>query len=86
MHTAKPGHYLLDIYRDLTDQLWQTREEGCSLTVRWISGHDDSEFNEFVDGQAKLAAEGRSSVKTDLPVCLHTPLRASLSAMRQEKS
>lgn len=84
MERAKPGHYLLDIFHDLADRLIQTRDERYSLTVRWISGHDNAELNEFVDGQAKLAAEGRSSVKADLPTQLHTPLRASISATRQE--
>ncbi|VDB85625.1 unnamed protein product [Peniophora sp. CBMAI 1063] len=81
---AQPGHYLLDLFRDSADRLLQKRRLGYSLAVRWISGHDDAEFNEYVDGQAKIAADGRSSVKTDLPHCLRTPLRASVSALRQE--
>lgn len=84
LQRAEPGHYLLDHFRDLADHLYQTRDKRYSLTSHWISGHDDAELNEFVDGQAKLAAEGRSSAKTDLPDFLHAPMRASISATRQE--
>ncbi|VDB87722.1 unnamed protein product [Peniophora sp. CBMAI 1063] len=81
---AQPGHYLLDQFRTLTDHLWRIRGTEYSLEMHWISGHDDAELNEFVDGQAKLAAEGHSSPTDDLPAFLRLPLRVSLSATRQE--
>ena len=39
--------------------------------------------NEEADKEAKLAAEGESSDKTELPPCLRKPLGHSLSAMHQ---
>ena len=46
----------------LANRLKQQRDSGYSLGVSWISGHDDAELNEFVDGQANLAAEKDTSV------------------------
>ncbi|VDC00148.1 unnamed protein product [Peniophora sp. CBMAI 1063] len=81
---AQPGHGLLDIFRDQTERLLQVRDEGYSLSVRWVSGHDDAEFNEIIDEQAKLAAEGHESALAELPHVLRTRLKTSISAARQE--
>ncbi|VDC04308.1 unnamed protein product [Peniophora sp. CBMAI 1063] len=81
---AQPGHGLLDVFRDQTDRLLQNRDENYSLSVRWVSGHDDAEFNEIIDEQAKLAAEGHASALVDLPYELRTCLKISISAARQE--
>lgn len=84
LHKAKPGHCLIDRFRDLAYHLLQIRDPQYYLDVRWISGHDDAELNEFVDGQAKLAAQGDASPRSALPSCLHAAPLPSLSATRQE--
>ncbi|VDB89214.1 unnamed protein product [Peniophora sp. CBMAI 1063] len=84
LHKAKPGHSLLDRFRDLAYRLIQIRRYPFSLGIYWISGHDDAELNEFVDGQAKLAAEGDESAASELPACLHAKPRLSVPAARQE--
>lgn len=50
-----------------------------------MSERDDAELNEAnANRQAKLAAEGDVWRRDYDPVCLHVPLLASLSALRQE--
>lgn len=53
------------------------------LTFRWLAGHVGIAGNEDADEQAKVAADGESSEKADLPPCLWKKLGYSLSAIRQ---
>ena len=55
-----------------------------NLTVRWTAGHIGITGNEKADAEAKTAAEGLSSDKTDLPRYLRKPVRSSLSAAKQK--
>ena len=63
---------------------WAAR--ACPLISRpqEVPEHDDSELNEFVDGEAKRDAAGDVTAVHELPETLRTPLPASISALRQE--
>lgn len=70
----------LIVYESLAYRLKQTRSSAYSFCVCWISGHDDTDIEEHVDGQAKLAAGGDSDTSHvhDLPKCLCARPRVSL--------
>jgi hypothetical protein len=57
---------------------------GCSLAIKWISGHSKVKGNEEADKLAKDAAAGRSSARAELPHILRSSLPTSASALKQE--
>ena len=63
----------------------QRNSSKYSLTVRWTAGHVGIEGNEEVDGEAKKAAEGCTSVKKALPPLLRKALKNNKSALRQSR-
>jgi len=61
--------------------------DGTDLTlikISWISAHSDVQENEMADGEAKLAAMGKTSMTDMLPHFLRQPLPKNTSAMKQE--
>ena len=51
--------------------------------MQWMAGHEGIEGNEAANKEAKLAAEGKSSVKHSLPLYLRKPLPINASAVKQ---
>ena len=56
------------------------------LTFRWSAGHVGIQGNEDMDEIAKAAAEGESSDKKNLPLCLRKEIGHSPSTMRQAQN
>ncbi|KAF8261405.1 hypothetical protein EI94DRAFT_1556714, partial [Lactarius quietus] len=54
-----------------------------SLNLRWTAGHVNIDGNECADKEAKLAAEGTTSDKAQLPGILKKPLKHNKSAAKQ---
>ena len=78
-----PAHYLIDQLLHSLDNL-QERHPGARYTLRWVPGHRNLTGNERADAEAKLAAQGNSSLDELLPRWLtQAPLPASLSKVRQ---
>jgi hypothetical protein len=75
---ASSGQYLLSLLRTAVEDI------GCSLTIRWISGHSKVKGNEEADRLAKQAATGRSSPRDRLPPVIRRSLPMSTSAIKQE--
>ena len=61
----------------------QTRGNTFSLTLRWTTGHAGIPGNELADKEAKRAAQGLSSNKSNLPKYLRRPLTINPSAVQQ---
>ncbi|PPQ90321.1 hypothetical protein CVT25_007723 [Psilocybe cyanescens] len=59
------------------------REIPGKIKIAWISGHTDVKGNEKADEEAKKAASGSSSCRSDLPTTLRGKLPISASAERQ---
>jgi ribonuclease HI len=56
------------------------KSRGKSVQVRWVPGHSDVAGNEEVDGEAKAAARGDSTIKR--PHDLKRPLQHNIAALR----
>jgi len=54
------------------------------IQISWISAHSDIQGNEMADGEAKLAAMGKTSTTDTLPHLLCQPLLKNGSALKQE--
>lgn len=54
---AQPGQYLLDTFRTELQRL-QKQRQNLRLEIHWVPGHEDIEANEWVDAEAKTAAQG----------------------------
>ena len=63
---------------------WVGRKKGViNLQLHWVPGHRDFEPNERADEEAKLAAQGQSSIAKSLPALLRKRLPLSISSLRQ---
>ncbi|PPQ75777.1 hypothetical protein CVT25_013428, partial [Psilocybe cyanescens] len=74
---AKSGQWLVD------GIVASAKEVPGKMKLAWISGHTDVKGNEAADEEAKKAASGSSSQRTDLPAILRGILPISASAERQ---
>jgi len=54
------------------------------IKISWISAHSGIQGNELVDGEAKLAARGKTSAIDALPPLLRNSLPRNASAIKQE--
>jgi len=62
----------------------QAHDPAFRLEIGWVRGHNGTEGNERVDGEAKEAAKGRTSLACNLPCFLATgALPLSTAAARQ---
>jgi ribonuclease HI len=81
---TKPGQHLAAEFLKISAQLKKTRKsKRFSITARWTAGHVGIKGNEKADKEAKLAAEGASSDKTDLPSYVRKTIKKSASAIKQ---
>lgn len=86
LHTelTSPGQHIAAECLITAKQILRERSSRFfGLMIRWIAGHSNIPGNEKADKEAKRAAEGNSSNKEDLPRYLRTPLKKSISAIRQ---
>jgi ribonuclease HI len=73
---TKPGQHIAAEFLKIASQIDKARgNRKYSLTVRWTAGHTGIAGNEKADVEAKAAAEGESSDKTDLPRYLRKPIK-----------
>lgn len=79
-----PGQYLLNHIHRLKREVKKAHPD-IKLTIRWVPGHMGVEGNEDVDNEAKRAAQGHSSPKAKLPLCLHNELPRSASRLKQDE-
>ena len=83
----KAGQHLAAELLKPAKQLTERRDNSrFALTFRWTAGHVGIEGNEDADREAKTAADGESSDKSDLPPCLRKKIGFSLSATRQARN
>ena len=82
LSSAAPGRYLVDHFHRSLRSLRQQRPD-LRLTLRWSPGHDGIPGNEKADEEAKAAARGRTSPKSDLPKALQRQLPLSASSLRR---
>jgi ribonuclease HI len=80
----QPGHHLaIEIIR-VANQIQKRRKKGkYTLNIRWTAGHEGVEGNELADSEAKKAAGGLSSEKTQLPHYLRKPLLINPAAVKR---
>jgi ribonuclease HI len=82
---TRPGQHLAAEILIAAEQILNSKKSrDFGLTFRWIAGHSGITGNEKADKEAKLAAEGNSSDKPDLPRYLRKPLQKSISAIKQK--
>ena len=75
----KSGHHLAAEVFELAKKLKKQGGNGrFELTFRWTAGHVGILGNQDADKEAKLAARGEQSEKSDLPLCLRKQLGHSL--------
>ena len=55
-----------------------------SIKIAWISAHSGVAGNELADGEAKLAALGKTSMPLALPELLHKRLPINASTLKQD--
>ena len=80
----KSGQHLAANVLQLVNRLKKCRGNGrFELTFHWSAVHVGITGNEAADREAKIAAEGVSADKKDLPQCLRKQIEYSLSATRQ---
>jgi hypothetical protein len=82
LYKPGPGHYLIDRFRELMDEVRDTQGE-FTCKIAWTPGHCGIDGNEKADTLAKKAAQGQSSHRRHLPKTLRKPLPASKSALKQ---
>jgi hypothetical protein len=81
---TKPGqHIAAAIHKTIKQLLPRTENGRFKLTFRWSAGHVGTAGNEEADKEAKKAASGESSDKTELPTLLRKPVKHSVSAVCQ---
>ena len=74
---AKPGQHLLQEFRRAV------ATSPATIRLKWISGHSEVRDIERADKLAKEAAEGRGSVRGDLPALFRSKLPVSVSACKK---
>lgn len=79
---ASNGHHIFDEIDKAIRRILSSHPR-AQATIRWIPGHADVEGNEWVDREAKRAAEGQQSDKKEVPRYLRKTLPLSASAQRQ---
>jgi len=79
-----PGHYIMDLFLKLIGRI-RRKFPHCTISVRWIPGHEGIQGNEAADETAKKAATDGSSHDSCLPAALRSryALPASKSALKQ---
>lgn len=80
-----PGHYLADEFLIEISRI-KCRFPRCSISVRWIPGHEGVQGNEMADDTAKKAVIEGSSHNATLPPCFRriNTLPHSRSALKQQ--
>ena len=81
---SKSGQHLAANLHQIANKLHESKGNNrFRLTFCWTAGHVRIDGNEEADKLAKGAADGESSAKEALPVCLRKKIGYSLSAVRQ---
>jgi hypothetical protein len=86
---TNPGQHLAAEFLEMARQIARSRSGGKSgesrykLTVRWTAGHVGIKGNEKADKEAKSAAAGQNSKRTDLPPYVRKSIKSSTSALKQ---
>ena len=63
----RPSQYLIDEITRQVDSIWEWAcDPAFRLEIGWVRGHNGTEGNEKVDGEAKEAAKGRMSTARNL--------------------
>ena len=75
----------LTIMEDISERCNERLEDDTQpIKISWISAHSGIQGNELVDGEAKLAARGKTSAIDALPPLLRNSLPRNASAIKQE--
>lgn len=77
---AQSGQYLLDTFRTELQRL-QKQRQNLQLEIYWVPGHEDIEANEWVDVEAKTAAQGPEANQPGRLRRLTRPLPPSAAAL-----
>lgn len=77
---AQYGQYLLDTFRNELQRLRKARQT-LRLDIHWVPGHEDVSANEWVDTEAKTAAENPHDNQLGRLRSLSRPLPASAAAL-----
>lgn len=81
---SAPGHYLINmVHQGMEEVRKKHRLLARRLRLRWVPGHRNVEGNEVSDAEAKEAAVGCSSPKSQLPTLLQNSLWRSISAVKR---
>jgi len=86
---AKSSQYILKEFLTIMEDISERRNKRLGddtqpIKISWISAHCSIQGNELVDGEAKLAARGKTSVINALPPLLRNSLPRNVSAIKQE--
>ena len=86
---AKSAQYIIDELLRLMEEsrrAFDARPAGTptSIKIAWISAHSGVAGNELADGEAKLAALGKTSTPLALPELLRKRLPINASALKQD--
>jgi ribonuclease HI len=78
---TQPAQYLLDEIHTMIHRM-KRRCRRLRIHFEWVPGHMGIEGNELADTHAKMASEGNTSTREDLPRILGERLPASISALK----
>jgi ribonuclease HI len=79
-----PGQHLAREALRMANRLQKKKGKARNrIMIRWTAGHEGVEGNELADGEAKKAAEGKTSDKGTLPPYLRRGIPINPSAVKQ---